>query len=153
MLQEKTIGNYTIYSDGRVRNNRLRRWVNDNIPNHAGYIRSGHKFLHKLVAEAFIPNPDNLPEVNHKDGNKLNNAVENLEWCTREKNIQHAFEKGLIKMGKGEAAGNVKLKEHEVLEIRRLYAEGRTQQSLAEQFNISRGTIGKITTRKIWTHI
>lgn len=51
--------------------------------------------LHRLVAQAFIPNPDNLPQINHKDGNPKNCCVDNLEWCTASHNMKHAYHNGL----------------------------------------------------------
>jgi hypothetical protein len=54
--------------------------------------------IHRIVATTFIPNPDNLPEVNHLDGVKSNNFVENLEWSTKSNNMSHSFRTGLVKM-------------------------------------------------------
>lgn len=55
-----------------------------------------HLYVHRLVAEGWVDNPYNLPEVNHKDGDKTNNSASNLEWVDRKGNAQHAVDKGLI---------------------------------------------------------
>lgn len=60
-----------------------------------------YKSIHRLVAETFIPNFNNYNVINHKDGNKQNNRVDNLEWCTQKHNIKEAFKLGLVKIPKG----------------------------------------------------
>jgi hypothetical protein len=69
--------------------------------------------LHRLVAEHFNPNPDNLPQVNHKDGNRYNNTASNLEWCSAKDNVKHAYSSGL-KTNKGEINPVSKLTERDV---------------------------------------
>lgn len=65
-----------------------------------------YKTVHRLVAEAFIPNPNELPEVNHKDGDKLNNSIDNLEWCSQEFNLWHSYYVLGYDSGKGENNDN-----------------------------------------------
>ena len=107
--------------------------------------------VHRLVAKAFIPNPNNLPKVNHKDGNKQNNTVANLEWCTQFENIIHAKENGW--MIKGETAVNSKLTEEVVKDIKYLIKEGATNTELAILFNVHKGTINCIRIGRNWSHV
>lgn len=67
------------------------------------------KLIHQLVALSFIANPDNKPQVNHKDGNKLNNHIDNLEWVTIRENIQHAWDTGLFEDKRKKCAASAKL--------------------------------------------
>ena len=106
---------------------------------------------HRLVAKAFIPNPYNLPQVNHKDGDKKNNCVSNLEWCTNLENMQHSWEIGLRVVGTftGEKNRNSLLTNQQALEIRNAplrkgpYAEF-TRKALAEKYNVTEHVIKDI---------
>lgn len=108
-------------------------------------------FIHRLVAEAFIPNRDNKPQVNHIDGNKLNNNVKNLEWATSSENIVHAFNIGLIKPPRGEKQGKSKLTEKDVVDIRN--SKGIFQKDLAKKYNVSQQEISRIINNKRWGYI
>jgi len=102
--------------------------------------------VHRLVAEAFIPNPNNKPGVNHKDGNKHNNAVSNLEWVTELENIQHGIATGLID-SKGFANGSAKLSEDQVKQAYSAVFSGEKLISIAERLGVSRNTIPKALDR------
>lgn len=113
--------------------------------------RQGQKLIHRLVATIFIPNPKNLPQVNHKDGNPLNNKVSNLEWVTRTENLKHSYQIGLRNQ-RGEKNGNVKINNELVWKIRAL-ANNYTHSQLAIMFNKSYYNIRDIVLRKTWNHI
>lgn len=110
-------------------------------------------YIHRLVAMYFLENPFKLPEVNHKDGNKSNNNVDNLEWITREDNQKHASENNLIK--KGEACSYSKLNKNDVLAIRRLYRmnPGFNKCAVARKLNVRDTTIHKIINNQRWKSI
>lgn len=108
--------------------------------------------VHRLVAEAFIPNPSNLPEVNHIDGNKQNNCVENLEWCTRSENLKHAVKIGLKRLD-GEFNPSHKLTTEQVEFIRKIYVPRHPEfgtVALGKRFNVHRKTITRIVNNQNW---
>lgn len=77
--------------------------------------------VHRLVAEAFLANKNNLPQVNHKDGNKQNNCVDNLEWCNQSTNMKHAYKNGLQKPSENQKQSIIntnKLKQKKVFQIK-----------------------------------
>ena len=108
--------------------------------------------VHRLIASTFIDNPNNYRFINHIDGDKLNNSIDNLEWCTHSQNMKHAFETGLIN-NTGIENGMSKLNEENVIQIKVMLRNGYSQQKIADKFNVSRSCILKINLGKTWGHV
>lgn len=165
-------GLYEVSSDGQVRGLdrfRLGRWGNQ-VPvpgvlkksriNRYGYVeyRLGAgsakkvvKTAHTLVLEAFVgPRPEGM-QCNHKNTDRADNRVENLEWVTASENCLHrqACGTGL----KGERTAKAKLTEADVQEVRRLRAEGWSQQRIADKFGVAQPSISSLLRGKSWAHV
>ena len=108
--------------------------------------------VHRLVAQAFIPNPYSKSDVNHVNGVKDDNRLSNLEWCTHKENVDHAIRTGLFRPV-GESGGNAKLTEDDVQHIRWLAAEGVKQEVLAEEWGVTRSGIRHVVTGRTWSHV
>jgi len=143
-------GKYDIADDGRIFSNVGKRKELSGKIGKSGYImicltinkKKLYPNLHRIIAENFIPNPKNLPEVNHKDGNKLNNSVSNLEWCSRKQNSIHARDNKLQEY---------KIEMKDALEIRRLYkTKLYSYRKLAKMFCLGKTQIGYIIQNKRW---
>ena len=93
----KDFPNYCITEDGRIWSNNKNKFISQTLNQKGGYLKvhlyknglDYNLYVHRLVAETFIPNPENLPQVNHLNENKLDNRVENLAWCTQQDNLNY----------------------------------------------------------------
>ena len=140
---------YLIYSDGRVWSKKRNKFLKATISNR-GYYQvtlckntNGRGYLiHRLLAEHFIPNPQNKRTVNHIDGNKLNNHLNNLEWATDSENMKHAFKNGLNKQTNYRAAikASTERRSKKVIEINS-GREFKSQQEAARQLQIPLTTV------------
>lgn len=148
---------YSISNHGRVRNDLNNRFVKGSRDKD-GYITFNlgrlviDLKLHRMVAKYFIENPLNKETVNHIDGDKTNNRVDNLEWATRSENSKHAYENGLLKIpnnGRGYNNKMCKLDKEDSLKIKIKYKSGKyTQAELAKLFGVHQVTIGRIVNNK-----
>jgi predicted XRE-type DNA-binding protein len=110
--------------------------------------------VHRLVGITFLVNIDNKPQINHIDGDKTNNNVENLEWVTNQENAIHAHKTGLRKGPIGELNTKAKLKEKDILEIRSLLKNNNIKlKEVARLYGVSISTISAIKTRRKWKHL
>ena len=154
--------NYQISNLGRIRNKLTNKILKQNIVGNGylavvvsmgkkGYYKSIK--IHRAVASLFIPNPNNLPQVNHIDGNKLNNCVDNLEWCDNRYNTIHALNLGLRREPKGEDRTNHKLSMKEVEFIRDNYKPKDKHygcRALARRFGVHHETIRQVLINETW---
>lgn len=148
---------YKVSNRGRIRGN-SGRIINMRIEKD-GYVdvslwknrRKVRARVHRLVAIAFLPNPENKPQINHKNGIRTDNRLSNLEWCTHlENSAGFVFDETF----KGENNMSAVLTDKKVLEIREKYKSGNISMAkLAQEYNVGETTIGRVINRASWQHI
>lgn len=158
-MKETYVANYFVNEQGDVlnkRGNKLAKQVNRD-----GYLtvnlwtnnRQKKYAVHRLVARTLIPNPKNKPCVNHIDGNKQNNSVENLEWVTYSENTVHALELGLKVIQKGSEVHNSTITETEAHEICRLMQQGFRNIDIHDSLGVSKNVLKDIRQKRTWLHV
>jgi hypothetical protein len=172
LYQVSNLGNVRSLDREIAPNNRVPYWRKGKIckqsKSNLGYMTVGFtvnnvkvsKYVHRLVAEAFIDNINDYPQVNHIDCDKTNNRVDNLEWCTNSQNHTHASKNGLNKLHlhrvaySGEKNGRSLLTKEQVLEIKQKYIPYKySAKKLAKEYNVSESCITHILNNTSWKEI
>ena len=111
--------------------------------------------VHRAVAMTYLPNPNDLPFINHKDCNPANNRLENLEWCDAAHNAQHAFDHGLVSAPnqRGENNANATLNETLVRQIRAMHKEIGNCAEVARRLGLKPKNVNDIVRGKRWAHV
>lgn len=154
------LSQYKVSSDGQVKNS-ISDIILKPFKNTNGYLvltlylknKKHLKRINVLVAQAFIDNPLNKPTVNHIDGNKENNRVDNLEWSTHHEQNLHAFKMGLMKARKGEESHYCKHSESTIHEICKLLEKGLNRVEVSKLLNVSTSLIKHIIRKNSWVHV
>lgn len=150
-------GGYFVREDGKIINKHGKKL--SPYDNGSGYLVVGlnikrkrtSKSIHRILAECFIPNPDNLSDVDHIEGDRRNNSLSNLRWLTHGENIRHSYTL-CSRSAKGENNSRCKTTEGDVHEICRLLSNGLDSKDIRDLgFNYNR--VRAIKGRKNWTHI
>lgn len=144
---------YHVSSLGRVRSSRKILKVLDcghgYMSVHLG--RHNKRYVHRLVAETFLVNPDNLPIVNHLNSDRRDNRASNLEWCTYQQNSDHASRSGRFPVG--DRHHGSRLSREQVREIRGLCLAGVTKTEVGRRFGISDTSVSNILTGRTYRHV
>ena len=146
---------YEASTDGHIRNIKTKRVLREFIGKD-GYLRTQFdgksRLVHRVIAQTFLDNPHELPEVNHINGRKSDNSVSNLEYCTRNYNLRHAYEQGL-RNAKRTNNARCKLSENDVTYIKKNYIKGDKQYGaipLAKRFEVAAQTICAVVSGQNW---
>ena len=151
-------GLYKVTSEGQIWSEYSRSYLKPFADNR-GYLRvrlykegrARTVLISRMVALAFVNNPDNLCTVNHKNGNKLDNSMENLEWMSLSDNVKHAYQSGL-NSSSGSNNPNAKLTPEQVREIRATYKPYKvTATDLANKFGVDVSTIRRAASNYTWS--
>ena len=154
------VTNYEVSNIGEVRNKTTKKILSQYIDKdgyrHATIIVDGkqyHPGVHRFVAIAFISNPENKPEVNHKNGVKYINVVDNLEWVTTSENVKHAFDTGLKSSILGSANSLSHYTDKQIHKVCKMLEKGISNKKISDKTGVDRKYITDIKKGRRWKHI
>lgn len=151
---------YTIFENGDVYNEERKITQRPNYKDGYACFTAGKKNhrvnvkTHSVVGKLFVNNPNNLPELDHLDGNRMNPSADNLEWVTHQENVKRAQEKGSYN-GRyiGVKNPKAKLNNDIVKDIRKDFTNGLTQKKISQKYNVPWSTVHNIVTYQTWKHV
>lgn len=151
-------GKYSVTEDGEIFSHQRTKCIRKSRIKEGGYVcltlttdyKKKNLYVHRAVAMCFVGNPHNHTEVNHIDGDKLNNHYTNLEWCSRKENQQHAVRLGLIRNPKGGNHPSATMSEKVAREIK--FSMG-SNKEVSAKYGVHTSTVNSIRKGRSWKHL